>query len=279
MPAVVTSEAPLQRGDGVADFGLVAAPGGARIARLYQKTPLRVLFPRGEADDLFTAALVTTSGGIAGGDRLSIAVSVAPATRAVVASQAAEKVYRSTGADAVFDVALDVGDGAWLEWLPQETILFDGARLRRRIKFDVAAGGRLLACDAFVLGRRARGETFTRGLVHDRWDIRVGGRLAWADAFRLDDPAIVDHPAGLGGAAAAGTVFYVGPEADAALDVMRGASCDFPRAGATKIGGIAFLRILDADPARLRAGIAATIKALRSRIGGLPPAVPRLWQC
>lgn len=279
MSAAPTSRHALERGDGRAEIGLVAAPGGARIAHLHQKTPLRVLCPHAEPGDLFTAALVTTSGGLAGGDRLVVDVELGSGARAVVASQAAEKVYRSTGDDTKFDVALKIERDAWLEWLPQETILFDGARLRRRLRVEIVSGGRWLACNSFVLGRRARGEVFTHGLFHDRWDVFVDGRLVWADAFRLDDPKIVDHPAGLAGAAAVGTVVYVGPEAEAATALMREAAETLPKAGATKIGGLALLRILEADPALLRKTLAQVIGRLRSEIAGLPALVPRLWQC
>ena len=131
------------------------------------------------------AVLLNTSGGIVGGDALQVEVRLEAGAAAVITSQAAEKAYRSAGADATLDVALDLADGAWLEWLPQETILFDGARLRRRLRVDAAAQARLVAADMLVFGRRARGERFQRGFLYDSWEVRIGRRLAWVDALRL----------------------------------------------------------------------------------------------
>jgi urease accessory protein len=159
-----------------------AHQGRTRLARLFQKAPLRVLMPRPELGDLPCAVLLNTSGGIVGGDALQVAVRMEAGAAAVVTSQAAEKAYRSAGADATLDVDLELGDGTWLEWLPQETILFNGARLRRRLRVAAAAPARLVATDMLVFGRRARGERFQRGFFYDRREVRVGHHLAWADA-------------------------------------------------------------------------------------------------
>ena len=102
-----------------------------RLAHLYQRDPLRVLFPAPEANDIPLAILLTTSGGLVAGDRLAIDIKVGEGTAAHVTAAAAEKVYRSTGATTVITQQLRVAEGAWLEYLPPETILFDGARLRR----------------------------------------------------------------------------------------------------------------------------------------------------
>src|SRR5690606_35648944 len=122
--------------------------------------------------------------------------------------QAAEKIYRSIGPASRFDTTIHVGAGAWLEWLPQESILFDGARFHRTTMVDLEAGGRLLALEMLVFGRRARGEAFTRGLVRDDWRLRIGGRLAWADALALGEPLapLFAARAGLDGAAAIATL-------------------------------------------------------------------------
>ena len=279
MTEAALRKSPLERGDGRVEIGFAPAPGGARLAHLYQRTPLRALFPAAEPDDLPHGVLVTTSGGIAGGDRLGVDLDVAAKARAVVLSQAAEKVYRSTGDDATFDVAIKAGEGAWLEWLPQETILFDGARLRRRFAIALAAGARFLACDSVVLGRRARGETFRQGLLRDRWELRQDGVLLWADAFRLDDPRAIAHPAGLGDAAAFGSVLYAGPDAADALAVLRCGMEDFERAGATSIGGLAIGRLMAKDPAALRIRLGEILAALRAELAGLPRRLPKLWQC
>ena len=131
--------------------------------------------------------LLTTSGGIAGGDRLRIAVSVEAGAAALLTSQAAEKIYRSLGPEARCAVSLQIGDGAWLEWLPQETILFQAARFSRSIEAKLSATGRLLASEIVVFGRLARGERFSSGRLQDRWRLHRGGGLIWTDAVCLED--------------------------------------------------------------------------------------------
>ncbi|HJQ60208.1 MAG TPA: urease accessory protein UreD, partial [Vineibacter sp.] len=164
----------LQRGDGAAAVGFAARPRGTALAELDQRDPCRVLFPDGETGDPPLAVFITMSGGLADGDRLRLAARCEAGATATATTQAAEKIYRASAnaQDCTIDVALDVASGAALEWLPQETILFDGARLRRRTVADVASGGRLLACEMVVLGRIASGERFTSGLLIDSWRVR-----------------------------------------------------------------------------------------------------------
>ncbi|MEK7244854.1 MAG: urease accessory protein UreD, partial [Pseudomonadota bacterium] len=185
---------------GAAEVTFVRKGGATRLLHLYQHDPLRVLFPTPEDPAIPVAVLVTTSGGLVGGDRLAIAATVGDGAAAIVTGQAAEKVYRSIGPDCRVDVDLTVGAGAWMEWLPHETILFEGARLRRRIVADVAPRGRLMAAELLVFGRTARGERLTHGLARDAWQIRRQGRLVWADALHLDGDlasALADPAEGL----------------------------------------------------------------------------------
>ena len=194
---------------------MFAHRGTTRLARLFQKAPLRVLMPRPAPGEPPCAVLLNTSGGIVGGDALKVEVHLEAGAAAVVTTQAAEKAYRSAGADATLDVALELGDAAWLEWLPQETILFDGARLRRRLRIDATAQARLLAIDMLVFGRRARGERFQNGFLYDCWEVRIGRRLAWADALRLapEPGALLDAPFGFAGAGSFATCIFVAPDA------------------------------------------------------------------
>jgi urease accessory protein len=149
--------------------------GTTQLAELFQQAPLRVLRPRVRPGEPPCAVLVNTSGGIVGGDVLRVAARLEAGASAVITSQAAEKAYRSAGRDARFAVDLALAERTWLEWLPQETILFDGARLRRSLRVDLDPGAALLAADMLVFGRPARGETYARGLLRDRIELRVGG--------------------------------------------------------------------------------------------------------
>ena len=108
------------------------------------------------------------------------------------------------------DIAVTVGEGATLDWLPQETIVFQGARLKRRTVADVAAGGSLLACEMVVLGRAASGERFTSGLLLDAWSVRRAGKLAWTDTLRVEGETPTG--AGFGEANALATVIGVWDE-------------------------------------------------------------------
>lgn len=274
-PHVVAGTPPrLERGDGAAE--IVLGRGG--LKRLYQRTPCRVLFPDPEPGDIAIAALLTTSGGLACGDRLSLAFGVEAGARGCATTAAAEKVYRSLGADASVAIALAVAEGGWLEWLPQETILFNGARLVRRIEADIAPGARLLAAEMLVFGRAARGERFRRGKLHESWRVRIGGRLVWADALRLegDVAAALAAPAGMGGAAALATAVYAGPDAAERLPEAR-ERAEADDGAATLVNGVLLARFAGREAESVRQALMRYLRDLRRSAGGLPPVLPRLW--
>lgn len=268
---------------GIARLSFIRDGGVSRLALLDQRAPLRVLFPEPHDPGVPLAVLVTTSGGLVGGDILDVAVSAGPGAAALVTTQAAEKVYRSEGPTCGIRVELEAGPAAWLEWLLNETIVFDAARLRRRMAVSLAADARLLAGEIVVLGRLARGERFTSGLIHDAWEIRREGRLVWTDAFRLeDDPfAAQASPAGLAGAAAFATIVFVGSQAerlaDPLADLAERLTTGDLRIGTTRIGATVIARLLGEDPRALRGAFAKLWAYLRCEAGGLSPALPRLW--
>jgi urease accessory protein len=272
--------APLERGHGAAELGFVRRGDGTALAHLFQRTPCRVLFPRPDAGDPLTAVLLTTSGGLAGGDVLDIDIDVAAGAGALVTSQAAEKVYRSLGPDCRVAARLAVADGAALEFLPQETILFEGARLRRRTVVEVAATGRFLACDMLVFGRTARGEAYTRGRLHDVWEVRRDGRLAWFDAVRLDGDiaATLASPMAFGDAVALATALYLGEDAAGLLPRARAMADDGPsRAGATLVNGVLLARFLGPRASHVRAHLGRYLSGLRHAALGRPAQLPRVW--
>lgn len=272
--------APVAGMHGKAAVCLIQRDNQTRLADLHQASPQRVLFPVAADGDPLTAALVTTSGGLVGGDSLDIALTVGPQAAGLFVAQAAEKIYRSSGADCRVELDLTVGEGGWLEYLPQETILFDGARLRRQTQVAVAPGARLLAGEILVFGRIARGERMARGLVRDEWRVHRGGRLAWTDALHLDGDiaARLDDPAGFGGCHALATVVLVVDDPAPFLPVVR--SCPVGPGlyfGATIVNGILVARWLASDGLALRRSFAAAWGELRTRAGGFPPSLPRLW--
>ncbi len=281
VPAAKTAtRAPLQRGDGAVEIAFTRRGPATVLSRLYQRTPARALFPHPEPNDAKLAVLLTTSGGLAGGDKLAFSIAAEAGAAATVATAAAEKIYRSLGPDCMVEIALDAGEGAWLEWLPQETILFDGARLRRSVMARVASSARLLAAEMQVFGRIARGERFTCGLLHESWRVGRGGNLAWVDATRLDGDieSLIERAAGFAGAQAFATAVYVGADAERHLALARALTSELScRAGATLVNGILLARFIGAAEA-VRAGLWHYVGGLRHAAAGLPAKPPRVWK-
>jgi urease accessory protein len=247
----------------------VAALGGVtRRARVQEHGSLRVRFPN--AGEALEAVIVNTGGGMTGGDHFSVAMTVGEGARLIAGTAAAEKIYRSTGPDAEMDVALYVHAGGHLAWLPQETILFDRARLKRRIEIDLADGASLIMAEAVVFGRAAMGEAMREGLFADRWRLRRDGRLIYADAALLDG-AIADKLAEravtAGGIAVASVL--IAPAGEATLAAVR--ALDFAgEAGISAWNGLALARLVARDGATLRHDLIAVLAALGH-------GVPRLW--
>lgn len=248
---------------------------------LSQHPPFRLFFPRRVPGEPMLGIMFTTSGGVVGGDILRVLVEAGPETTATLTSQEAEKIYGSIGPTSRLSVKLRVEEGATLEWLPQETILFQGARVERRLDIDVAPGGSLLAVDVTVFGLLARDEPFTEGALLDTWRVRRGGRLAWAEGLRLegDIAAQMKNPAGFGGATAAGLALLVADDAEAwvapARERLAQSSC---RAGVTLAArGVLLARVLGEDAALVREEIADFGSWLRGARYGHPARMPRSW--
>ena len=253
---------------------------GTELAQLEQRSPLRAFLPRPERADVPTAILANTAGGVVGGDRLRTEIVLEGRAEALVTSQAAEKIYRSAGPIASILTRLQVADGAWLDWLPQETILFDGTRLERRLIIDVAGDGRALAGEMLVFGRLARGESLATGLLRDGWRIHHAGRPVFADVLRLDRPAEqLAAPFGLAGGRALATLIYIGADAASHLPTARGLLAGASaRCGTSCLPPVLITRWLDPDPARLRDAYLTFRARLRQAItsSAVPPA-PVSW--
>src|SRR5580700_10073490 len=161
------------------------AEGATRRGRVHEQGAWRLRCPGPAAGEL-EAMIVNTAGGMAGGDRLALDFAVGTGARLLVGSAAAEKVYRTLGAETVITAKLDVAAGGEMAWLPQETILFDRARLRRTIEVDLVADARLLLAEAVIFGRSGMGEAVTDAFLLDRWRVRRDGRLLHAETLRLD---------------------------------------------------------------------------------------------
>jgi urease accessory protein len=271
--------------EGIAEIGFGQQDGVTRLTHLYQRDPLRVLFPTPDAGDPALAVIVTTSGGLVAGDKLEVAVRLGPGAALHVTASAAEKIYRSTGRTTTIHQSLAIAAGGALEFLPPETILFDGARLRRESVVELGAGAGFLGGDIVIFGRRARGERFTNGFLREVWEVRREGKLIWGDALHLEDNivAIIDDPACFDGAAAFATLILAPPGQDprtfldSARAIQSAGGTPTLRAGVTAIAGLVVARWLAADAAALRRAYVELAGHFRSGAMGLPPALPRIW--
>ena len=223
LPTPQTSTA-LQRTQGGGRLSVKLSRGESRIDRLFQDGSARIRIPRTPNGSPLEAVLINTAGGLTGGDRMQWDFEAGEGASMTLTTQACEKTYKAHGpSEAQVSVGLKLGPCSSLAWLPQETILFDRARLNRRIDVDMAAGSRLLMVEPVVFGRLAMNETVTEGLFRDRWRIRYGGQLLHAENMRLgpDIAHVLSHAAVADGGLAMATVLMVAPEAEARLSAAR----------------------------------------------------------
>jgi urease accessory protein len=250
-----------QRSEGA----ILLCMGADGLKRMREAHAAKVRIPHGSRE----AILINTGGGLAGGDKFDFTITAEKNARLTVTSQAAERVYRSLGPAADIEVMLTAQGGASLMWLPQETILFDGAALTRRITADIAADARFLAVESVILGREAMGETVRHARLHDRWRIRRDGRLVFADDIAFDGapPASL---ATLGDARAFATIVLISNRAEDLLDRARQAIGS--RGDASAWSGKLVARLLARDGYELRKSL---IPALTLLADGA--ALPKTW--
>ncbi len=250
-----------------------AVAGGSRRARVHEAGALRVRFPNGAGRGTLDAVIVNTAGGMAGGDRFAVDIAVGAGARLTVTTAAAEKIYRSLGPDSEIGIKLEVGAGAALAWLPQETILFDRVRLKRSIDVELAREASLILAEAVVFGRAAMGEAVRNGRFFDRWRVRVNGALVFAETVRLDGGIAqrLAQRASAGESVAIASVLKI-PGDDAGVAAVRamGETCA-GEIGVSAWNGLALARLVAVDGAALRRDLIGVLGAL----GAMPP--PRLW--
>jgi urease accessory protein len=261
----------MQRAKGEALVTLGHRGGAAVLRRLRQDGSAKAILPvLGAVPEV---VFLNTSGGLTAGDRLRFGLTL-DGGRAVATTQTAERAYRAEGGVARMEVQLSVGAGGWLDWLPQETILFNGAALERRTVIDLAASAGCLALEAVVLGRAAMGETVSRVHFRDRREIRRAGVPLSVEPLGLSDAALRAGPAGLGGARAFATIVMVAERLGDMLAPLR-AVLDEPGvdAAASAFDGKLVVRILAADGWPLRRQIVRALAVMRAG-----RALPRVWQ-
>lgn len=237
------------------------------LTHLRQQGSAKVILPRvGAVPEI---VFLNTSGGLTGGDRLSYETRLADGVRALATTQTAERAYRSPGDMARVSVAHTVGAGGWLDWLPQETILFDDCAVERRTTVELGPGAGCLLLEPVVLGRAAMGETVGRVWFTDWREVRQAGRLRLVEPLRLTDAALQSGVAGLAGCRAFASIAMVAQGAEDALGPVRAVLTD---GAASAFDGKVMVRIMAADGWPMRQQIAAVLGVLRRT------ALPRVWQ-
>ncbi len=262
---------------------MIRADGGVRLAidadprrggtpmRIAESGGYRVRFPGGR---ICEGVFINTGGGMTGGDRLAIDVALGESACATLTSQAAEKIYRSDEADTAIGIRLDLAAGAALDWLPQEQILFDESRLRRRLTVEMAADARLILVESTIFGRTAMGERVESGRFRDSWRVRRAGRLVFAEEVRLEGPIAQTLARGAvaGGAHAFATCLIIAPDAEARLEEARAHLDNAPcPCGVSALDGLLVARFLSDDAQALRAALIRFVEGMRAQ------KMPRSW--
>lgn len=248
-----------------------------RLAQRRHEGPLRVqkaLYPEGP--EVCHAVIVHPPGGVAGGDVLDIGVEAGPQARVLLTSPGAAKWYRANGRPARQAVALSAGADSAIEWLPQETILFDGADVSLEHEVELAPGAAYIGTEILCFGRAAAGERFTRGALRQRTRIRQAGRLVWHEQGRLGGAgAGLASPLGLGGRHVCATLLGVGrPAPGSLLASLRAGDAAL---GITQLKTVFVARYLCDDSEAARHALTRVWQALRPHLLGREAQPPRIW--
>lgn len=276
------SDTDLQRSNGSCRLVLNGSEYGNRIVDLFQRSPVRVMFPQLGTGRVDEAVLVNTGGGVAGGDRLDVAVSAHEGACITVTSQTAERIYRALDQPARITTTLTVCTAAKLAWCPQETIVFDRARVRRHTHIAVSSGAEVLALEWTVLGRAAHGEKVTSGEIVDSWRVERDGRRVWADSLRITDDVLphLQRRALLADCTAVATLVFSGAGLEQRLQCLRDSVASLTcHAAATIVGGVIIARFAATAPSTLRAGLRSVLQQFDHACDPGPFRVPKMWSC
>ena len=233
------------------------------------------LYPEGSG--VCHAIVVHPPGGIAGGDELVLEARAGEGASALLTTPGATKWYRSAGAWARQRIAFEVK--GMLEWLPQETIVFDGALGDTGCEVDLAADAGIIGWDIVCLGRTGSGERFSRGVFRSSMQIRREGKLLWLERARIDGGGrLLDSPAGLGGSPVFGTLFACCSNLNHELVVeMRKIAPETGRGAVTLLPGILLARYLGDSTEAARRYFIALWRILRPELAGRDAIEPRIW--
>ncbi|MES2899272.1 MAG: urease accessory protein UreD [Pseudomonadota bacterium] len=251
--------------------------GTTRLTERLHSGPLRVqkaLYPEGSR--ICHAIVIHPPGGVAGGDSLAIDAAAGASAHALLTSPGAAKWYRANGKVSTQSVRLEAGAGAALEWLPQETIFFNDARVKLEHDVILAPDASYIGCEILCFGRSASGERFDSGSVTQRTRIQRGGRLLWWEQGAIaGDSAQMGSVFGLRGASVCATLVGVGkPVPPALMERMRSVAAGL---ACTQIKSVFVARFLCSDSESARRVMLGVWQALRPHLLGCAAPVPRIW--
>ena len=254
--------------------------GRTALVRRERRGPLAVQRPFHPGDGVCHLYLLHPPGGVAGGDRLEVEVRAGAGAAALVTTPAAAKVYRTLGATSTMRQTLIVEEGAALEWLPQETILFGGSALRVHTEVQLAKGARFVGWEVFALGREHSGDRYTQGSFRQQTELHIDGALRVRELqdFAAGDPVLTERW-GLASRRAFGTLYAAPADADV-LARARGALGEVSGhadAGATLLDGVLAVRAVANAASDVRAALAQAWSGVRPLVIGAEPMLPRIW--
>jgi urease accessory protein len=269
----------LQRSVGIADLVMSRTNGTYTPKRIFQQGVMKARFSAVAADSVPEVVLLNLAGGLTGGDRLELGVTLEEGSAAMLTTQGCERIYRSVGDNAVITADIRLAAGAMIEWLPLATILFDGARLSRETHVELAAGAKLLAVECLIFGRTAHGESVTSGALSDSWLVYRDGRLIHAECFAIADniQEALDKPSVLDGNRAMATLRYVAPDAEERIEHVRTLLVQPAEergtvAAASAWNGMILVRFVASDGYRLMRQVGRVLAGFRGK------PLPRSWQ-
>jgi len=252
--------------------------GRTVLAAKHQSGPLTVQRPFYPEDGACHLYLLHPPGGVVGGDRLEIEIEAASGTHALLTTPGATKLYRSDGPVASINQRLQVADGARLEWLPQENILFAGTRARLETEVRLLGDGRFLGWEIHCLGRPASGETFTRGNTDLALRIFRDEHPLLLERLRVRDGMGLEGPSGLRGHPVTATLLATSAR-DPDVEAARAELAEHPETlgAVTRLDDLLVARVLGHSTEAVREQLTRLWRALRPRLIGAPPCAPRIW--
>ena len=261
----------LQRARGCLELGFENKKGSNCLVHLHQSGCLKALIPKNYAD-IPDVVMINTSGGITGEDELQVKAKIGDKGHVCIATQTAERIYKSARGFGESTVELVLGKTARLDWLPQETILFNKSAFKRSMNVRMDKTAYLFMLETVVLGRQAMRETVTENLFLDQWQIKRNEEVVYLEALNLSNANELCGVAALGSNKAVSTILYVAPDAESRLPQMRGIlkNCDTVNA-ASAWNGKLVVRLASERPELLRKNLIMIVTEFRG------VSCPRVW--